>query len=79
MRRIIPTAVVGFGTVMLMLRAFSIQSDRAAAAVGNNTSRVDAIDGVFRGLGEAGGAALPPAFLVAGLAFVLALGYAVVG
>jgi hypothetical protein len=78
MRRIIPTAVVAFGVVMLMLRAFEIEGDAARAAA-NNSSRIQAVDGVLQSVTQATGFALPPGLLVAGIAMIFAVGYAVVG
>jgi hypothetical protein len=77
MKRIIPTAIGGFGLLMLMYRSFEVEREAARAAA-NNSSRFQAVDGVLHALGETGGIALPPGLLIAGIAMVLAVGYAVV-
>lgn len=76
MKRLIPTAVVGFAILMLMYRGFSLESDRAANAT-NNSTALDVVDGVLQSGSQATSFALPNGMLVAVIAGVLAVGYLV--
>lgn len=72
MQRVIPGFVAGVTVLYLMFNALSIESDAAHAATNNSTS-LDAVDGVLQGVGQASAAGIPLGMLVAGVALVLGI------
>ena len=76
MKRLVPTAVVGFALLMLFFRGATL----ARSGVGNSQNSSEAfevVDGVVRPIGQLGAESFPLATMVAGVALIFALGLVV--